>query len=66
MSKPVEVTRRDLESALLLAAPALAQAPAADPANDLETARTQIRSNTGQFRTYAVPMATEPSFAFKP
>ncbi len=66
MSKPVEVTRRDLASALLLAAPALAQAPAADPATDLETARTQLRSNTGQLRKYPVPVATEPSFAFKP
>jgi hypothetical protein len=59
-------TRRSL-AGLVVAAPlaAQAQAPAA-PAGDAEIARDLLKNNLEQIRKFDLPVATEPSFIFKP
>lgn len=62
-----KITRRHL-AGVLSAAPLLAQAPpAATPAADDATiARNLIKNNIEQIRKFDLPVATEPSFVFKP
>ena len=57
-----KLNRRDLAAALLV--PALGQGPAA-PGGELDAAREQIPANAKLLAAYEVPMAAEPSFAFK-
>jgi hypothetical protein len=61
------ITRRHL-AGLLSAAPLLAQAPPAPPpaADDATIARNLIKNNIEQIRKFDLPVATEPSFVFKP
>jgi hypothetical protein len=69
MSKqPRGVSRRELAAAVGLAIPAAAAAQqSAAPATDLDAAaRDQIKRNTDQLRKFKVPIATEPSFSFRP
>ena len=67
------MTRRDLGMALAAAAPALAQQPAPNPsasqtpAGDVDTAaREQVKRTRDTLRKFKVPIATEPSFTFRP
>ena len=59
------VTRRKLGLTFMaMPAAALAQQP---PAEDvLAVARDQVKSTSEELRKYKVPIATEPSFAFRP
>ena len=59
------ITRRDIGLAFVAAsAVAVAQQP---PAEDLlASAREQVRQNGETLRNFKVPIATEPSFAFRP
>ena len=69
MSKqPRGVSRRELAAAVGFAIPAAAAAEqSAAPATDLvAAARDQIKRNTDQLRKFKVPIATEPSFSFRP
>ena len=64
------ISRRDLAiaiSAIPLLAPssAPAQTPAA-PVDELAEARQQGQRTADQLRKFKVPIATEPSFAFRP
>ncbi len=60
-------TRRDLAAGLLGAAPLLAQTPAAAPVDgDAAIARDKLKSNAELIRKFDLPVATEPSFIFKP
>jgi hypothetical protein len=61
------ITRRHL-AGLLSAAPLLAQAPPAPTpaADDATIARNLIKNNIEQIRKFDLPVATEPSFVFKP
>jgi hypothetical protein len=47
------------------ALPAAAQKPA-DSSDELSAARQQTQRNTEQLRATKVPVATEPSFSFRP
>ena len=62
-----KITRRHL-AGLLSAAPLLAQAPptATPAADDATIARDLIKNNIEQIRKFDLPVATEPSFIFKP
>ena len=73
MKKPSSggVTRRDLAVAIATAGAvtsAVAQQPAAAPSNEdlLTTAREQVRATGEKLRKFKVPVATEPSFTFRP
>jgi hypothetical protein len=59
----IEMSRRQLAAVMLLPAPLLSQAPAAD---ELPAAKQQIQRTAAQLRNFKVPAATEPSFVFKP
>jgi hypothetical protein len=65
------MTRRQW-TAVLAAAPALAQTPPpagekpATPPDDLKTAVEQMQRNSEQLRRFEIPLSAEPSFAFKP
>lgn len=61
------VSRREIATALMLAAPALAQQPAASAPEDLDALAAENRKrNREQLRSIKIPIATEPSFAFHP
>lgn len=61
----MKISRRDLAG--VLAAPAAAQAPLdSKPEEELEAAGKQIAANRDSLRKRKVPMATEPSFSFRP
>jgi hypothetical protein len=63
-----KITRRHLAE-LLTAAPLLAQAPPPQsPAatDDATIARDLLKTNLDAIRKFDLPMATEPSFIFKP
>jgi hypothetical protein len=72
MKRPIStaVTRRDL--AAVLAALPLVAAPAANPQtqtapqDELAAARQRTQQTIDQLRRFKVPIATEPSFAFRP
>jgi hypothetical protein len=59
------VTRRSLGLAIVaMPAAAMAQQP---PAEDLlASAREQVKGLSEELRNFKVPIATEPSFAFRP
>lgn len=59
------MTRRELALALA-AAPALAQQPAPSAAEIETAAREQVTRTRDQLRNFKVPIATEPSFVFRP
>jgi hypothetical protein len=60
------LTRRQLGT-IAAALPALAQdtAPSANPANELEAARTQMRQNAAALRKFKISALVEPSVVFK-
>ena len=62
----MKLTRRELAAAIV-SVPALAQTQpqAAQPADDLQTARDRIKANGDLLAQQEVPMATEPAFQFK-
>jgi hypothetical protein len=61
------MTRRELAIALAAATPSLAQQPAPPPAADVDSgAREQVTRTREQLRKFKVPIATEPSFTFRP
>lgn len=60
----MKLTRRELVAALAPAA-ALAQTPAASPADELTAARARVKSNSEALAKLAVPMETEPAFQFR-
>ena len=61
------LTRRQLAAGLLGAAPLLAQAPPPPvAADDASIARERIKTNSELIRKFDLPVATEPSFIFKP
>jgi hypothetical protein len=73
MKKPSSggVSRRDLGIAIAAAGAvtsATAQQPTAAPSNEdvLTTAREQVRATGEKLRKFKVPLATEPSFTFRP
>jgi hypothetical protein len=58
-------TRRDIARALIaIPAAAMAQQPAPDDL--LASAREQMKHASQELRNFKVPIATEPSFAFRP
>jgi hypothetical protein len=59
------MTRRQLAAAVLASAPIQAQPPAS-PADEVTAARQQRQQSADQLRKTKVPMATEPSFVFRP
>ncbi len=63
------ITRRDLATAIsvlpFLAAPAAPQTPGA-PADDLAASRQRRQAASDQLRKFRIPVATEPSFSFRP
>jgi hypothetical protein len=63
-----KLTRRELAAGLLSATPLLAQAPPAPvpAADDATVARDQLKNNIELIRKFDLPVATEPSFIFKP
>jgi hypothetical protein len=66
MSRPKGgVTRRDLGLTLAAAIPLAAQ-QTAPPADLIADAREQWKKNAEQLRKVKVPIATEPSFIFRP
>jgi hypothetical protein len=60
-----KVTRRQIGGVLLAPASLLAQ-PAPAPPDELAAAKQQTQRTADQLRKFQVPIATEPSFAFKP
>jgi hypothetical protein len=62
------VTRRRAALALLTPAAAVSQQSATSPkpADELGAAREQVRRDAELLRKFKVPVATEPSFAFRP
>jgi hypothetical protein len=61
------MTRRELAIALTAAAPAMAQQPAARLPEDVDTAAgEQVARTRETLRKFRVPIATEPSFVFRP
>jgi hypothetical protein len=61
----VRISRRQLAAAVLAPAPMLGQATPA-PADELAAARQRIQINADQLRKFKIPIATEPSFTFRP
>ncbi len=62
-----QLSRRQLAASLVAAAPALAQNPAPAPPPDLAAkARDILQRNGERLSQFDVPIATEPSFIFKP
>jgi hypothetical protein len=65
-------TRRELAAALSTSAVLLAQGPPpaqdlpANPDEDLQAVRAQLRGNADQLDKFPLPMATEPATMFKP
>ena len=58
------LSRRDLAALALLAPlPAQDRPPETD---DLGAQREQLKKNSEALKKFAVPMATEPAFVFKP
>ena len=62
---PQGITRRML-AATALAPAAVAMQPPPAPADELAAVRQQSQRTTETLRKFKVPMATEPSFAFRP
>jgi hypothetical protein len=63
----MKLTRRELAAALAGAAAANAQAPAQSAPEDLlKNAVEETRRDSAAIANYAVPMATEPAFSFRP
>ena len=62
----MKFTRRDLAAGFLGAAPLLAQAPPPPAGDDATIARDKLKSNAELIRKFDLPVATEPSFIFKP
>ena len=61
------MTRRAIGRTLLAAAPAAAAFAQQPPAEDLvASARDQAKRTSETLRSFKVPIATEPSFAFRP
>jgi hypothetical protein len=64
------ITRRDLATAItalpLLATSAASAQTASTPAEELAAARQQTQRNAEQLRKFKIPIATEPSFSFRP
>jgi hypothetical protein len=60
------MSRRKLAAVLLSPAPLSGQAPAAPAADELQAARQRTQRTAETLRKFKVPIATEPSFAFKP
>jgi len=60
----MKLTRREL-AAVVAAAQAQTPQPAANPADELETARSRLKANSELLAGQPVPMATEPAFQFK-
>ena len=58
-----QLTRRQLATALLAAAPAMPQA--ASPAEDLRQALAEVSETSRRLADFKVPMDTEPAFGFK-
>jgi len=62
----LKYTRRQIAVGLAVAAPALAQTPATQPAvDDTAAAKALIKKNLDLISNVKVPVATEPSFIFK-
>jgi hypothetical protein len=64
-------TRRELAAALstsavLLAQPQAPQALPANPDEELQASRSQLRDNAGQLDKFPLPMAAEPATTFRP
>ena len=60
-------SRRQLAVSLVAAVPALAQNPApAPPADPLAKAREALQKNGETLSKFEIPLATQPSFIFKP
>jgi hypothetical protein len=67
MKLPVSprISRRQLAAAVLAPAPMLGQATPAT-ADELAAARQRVQSNADRLRKFKIPIATEPSFTFRP
>ena len=66
-SSKVGVSRRNLGLAIAAMPAALVMAQQAPATEDLlAAAREQMKSMGEELRTFKVPIATEPSFAFRP
>lgn len=64
----MKLTRRELAAGLLAASPSMSQTveQPRTPEEELRVRLEQARSDAKQLAAFAIPMATEPAFQFKP
>jgi len=61
----MKMTRRELAAELLTPIAAPAQAPPANPAEELKAAQEQIQESAEALDRFDLPMETEPATAFR-